>query len=196
MSGNLSLVDDVDEPLEVLLGASPDDELNTATEEHNVLVEWEDATPTDHAELAAAPHPRCPPPTRFKVMSAKTVRGRRLHAVSRVYGPSQVPMHVKLCTDRTLTFGAELSGSGGFDIKFIEAQVGVKLSASVSVSRSECISFDLPRGRSVYLAAQAIYVQRRICRTVWGSAMCNRVDQCVVVNTPINKALLVANAPA
>jgi len=146
--------------------------------------------------LATGTYPNCPPPTRFRIASQHQVRGRRLVPVSPVYGPSQSAMTVELCSTRTVTFGAEISGQAGWNIGFIEAQVGVKLNTSVTVARQECITFQVPKGKRFYLAAQAIYAQRKICRTAYGSAMCNPVEQCVAVNSPVNKAFVVAWSPA
>jgi hypothetical protein len=161
----------------------PFDELEQISLADNFVVEG-------YPESGGEGYPKCPAPSRWKVASSRLVKGRA-KAVSNVYGPSQIPTRIQLCSQWTHTFGTEVSGTYGWDLKVIEAQVGVKLSASISVQRNECISFSLPKGVAVFLAAAPIYALREITRTVYGSAMCNRVDQKIVVHTPTQKALMV-----
>jgi hypothetical protein len=136
----------------------------------------------------------CPAPTAWVAAGSTTVRGTTFYPISHVYGPSQVAETITLTSDRTVTKGAEIQGGLGWSLGVLEAQAHVKLDGSVTTSMSETQQFTLPRGMSVYLAAQIIYRQTALRRTAFAGPNCLGATQALTVLTPINTAYLVARA--
>jgi hypothetical protein len=136
-------------------------------------------------DIAQSPPGCCPYPGRWKIVNTDVVKGNRPQRVSSVFGPSKVPMKISLCTETSLTFGAELHATGKIKpvLGLIEAEVGVKLSTSVTIKKGECISWTVPAGRVQYLAAVAIYTRREIRREDY-DAHCKRADDSVTVLSP------------
>lgn len=96
--------------------------------------------------------------------------------------------------DRTVTKSAEVSGTAGVTIGFLEAQVGVKLEGSVTTSRSESLTFTVPKGKRYRLLAQIIYRQTECSRTAYAGPNCQPYEQNATVLTPISYAVLVGDS--
>jgi len=136
----------------------------------------------------------CPPPNRWKVTSSREVRGTTFYPLSQPYGPAQTDMTVTFTADRTVTKSAEISGTVGVTIGFLEAQIGVKLEGSVTTSRSASLTFTVPKGKKYRLLAQIIYRQTECSRTAYAGPNCRAYEQTATVMTPVSYAVLVGDS--
>jgi hypothetical protein len=147
-----------------------------------------DAASIDWAPLA------CQPPGRWRIVSSREVRGTTFYPLSQPYGPSQTAITVTFTADRTVTKSAEVSGSVGVSIGFLESQVGAKLEGSVTTSRSVSRTFTVPKGKTYRLLAQIIYRQTECSRTAYAGPNCQAYGQTATVMTPVDYAVLVGDS--
>jgi hypothetical protein len=167
-----------------------DDETLAADSQNNYFYEpiAGEAASINWAPLA------CQPPGRWKVTSSREVRGTTFYPLSQPFGPAQTDMAVTFTADLTVTKTAEISTTAGVSISFLEAQVGVKLEGSVTTSRSESLTFRVPKGKKYRLLAQIIYRQTECSRTAYAGPNCQPYEQTATVLTPVSYAVLVGDS--
>jgi hypothetical protein len=175
-----------------IIGPVADDAVMAADSQDNYFYEplEGEASSIDWAPLS------CQPPSRWKVTSSGEIRGTTFYPISQPYGPAQTDMTVTFTADRTVTKSAEVSGEVGVTIGFLEAQVGVKLEGSVTTSRSESVTFRVPKGKRYVLLAQIIYRQTDCERTAYAGPNCQPYAQNATALTPVTYAVLVGDSAA
>lgn len=141
--------------------------------------------PDDDVQWAV---PKCPNPTKWKLSRQARTKGS-FRPVSGALSAKAAPMTYTFTVSRTISFSATVSASVGVSIPGIEAQTGLSLQTSVTVSAGESVQFTVPKGKAMALFAGCGYIVRDFHRVVYGSAMCNRVDQTARVASPWMKIL-------
>jgi hypothetical protein len=181
------------------LGAEPEEASSRskatpeqAVEDTNELEEYGDWSAADEdvgAETVVSGvelvdgYPKCPAPTRWRLVSQQLVNGR-LSIVSSAVKAKAAPVKHTFKVTRTLKFGASITAGVKASIQIIEVETSIKLSTSVTVSTSESVTYTIPKGKTMALFAGCAFVDRTFERTVYGSAMCNKVVQRTTVRSP------------
>lgn len=133
---------------------------------------------------ALAPPYHCPPPTRWRQTGA-TMRSRGgWSVVSSAVVAKRGPIRHTFQVQRSITWTATARGSAKGMLRLIEIELGIDLTRSEVLSKSETLSYTVPKGRTMALFAAAGYLVRTFERTVYGGAMCNPVNQQCTVSTP------------
>ena len=145
-------------------------------------LDWGGVQLADGLELVPG-YPKCPPPTKWRVVRQRVVNGK-LTIVSTAVSAKVAPVTHTFTTTRSLTFGASITRGVKASLKILEAEASVTLSASVTIERGETVSYTIPKGRIMALYGGCGFVERTLQRTVYGSAMCNRVVQECTVLSP------------
>ncbi len=137
-------------------------------------------------------YPKCPNPTRWKVVGASRARGA-LRIVSPAISAKAAPITYRFTVTRSLTFGASIESSVTVGIPLLEAETGVTLNTSVTIQTGESVTITVPKGATMALFGGCGYIVRTVQRTVYGSAMCNPVLHSAVVRSPQYRILEVRN---
>jgi hypothetical protein len=131
-----------------------------------------------------APPYKCPNPTKWKLArSAVKTTGQWVPVSSGVLAPHgdiQYTFHV----ERTVTWGAVVSGSIKGSLAIVEMQAGLSLDTHTTLTTSETFAWTIKKGTRMALFAAPGYIVREFERTTYGSAMCNVVKQVGTVHSP------------
>lgn len=136
----------------------------------------------DGVELVPG-YPKCPSPTKWKLVSQRQVNGRMsMVSLAVKAGPTSVRHAFRV--SRSMTYGASVTAGVKASIQIIEAETKLELSKSVTIGTSESVSYTIPRGKTMALFGGCAYIDRTFQRISYGSAMCNRVVQRTTIRSP------------
>jgi hypothetical protein len=137
-------------------------------------------------------YPKCPNPTRWRMTGQARADGA-LRPVSSAVVARDAPLTYRFRVTRSITFGASLESKVSVGIPMLEAETGITLSTSVTITVGETVTFTVPKGHAMALFGGCGYIVRTFSRTVYGSAMCNPVVQTARVFSPRLRILEVRN---
>lgn len=133
-------------------------------------------------------YPKCPNPTRWKVVGQARSRGSFRLVSSAVSAKAAAVTHT-FSVQRSVTFSAAVTAGMKVGLPMLEHEVGITLETSVTVQTGETVTYRIPKGQAMALFAGAGYIVRKLQRVAYGSAMCNRVVQTTEVTSPYMRIL-------
>jgi hypothetical protein len=131
-------------------------------------------------------YPKCPRPTKWKLVSQSKVRGR-LQLVSAALSAKAGPATYRFVVTRSLSFSAAVTAGVKVSLLLVEQEANITLQTTVTISTAESVTFTVPKGHTMALFAGCGYTVRTFERTVYGSAMCNPVVQRTTISSPYMK---------
>jgi hypothetical protein len=135
----------------------------------------------------------CPPPSKWSIVSSRQETGTTPHAISEAFGPSQVAVTHTFAATRTVTESWTISSGLSLHIGDLGADIGVKLDRSVTTSRTETMTFTVPKGRRMIMQAYIIYESYALRRTAYDGPNCRPHEETASVLTPINYEVVVGD---
>lgn len=136
-----------------------------------------------------ARRPTCPPPTKWRFIGSASRNGRLRPASSAVTAKA-APVNYTFRVERTMSFTTTISAGFKASLRVIEADTGLSLNRTLTISTSETIAYRIPKGHTMALFGGVRYIERRFRRTVYGSAgPCYPIQQDTTVLTPVLKVL-------
>lgn len=153
---------------------------------------WTALGDLDDLGVESQASPVCPNPTKWRLVGQARARGR-FHQVSSAVSAKSAPVSHTFAVQRSVTFSAAVTAGIKVGLPVLEKEVGITLQASRTVTIGETLSYRVPKGSVMALFAGPGYIVRTFQRTVWGSAMCNKVVQTTEVSSPYTQILEVRN---
>lgn len=141
------------------------------------------------ADQAKWTYPRCPNPTKWRLTKTPAKFRGKMQPVSAAVTAKLAPITYTFRVQRSIMWSASVTSGMKVGIPGLEAETGITLSASITLTAGESVRYVIPKGKTVALFGGCGFYLREFSRTVYGSAMCNPVVQTTTVASPYMKYL-------